>query len=197
MSAVRNLFGEVRMGETQTLIVREAGATFVSRDMAAPHWFAAYTCANHEKSVARQLEVRSIESFLPLYERVSRWKDRRVKVQLPLFSGYVFVRVMMQERLRVLQIPGLVRLVGFNGMPTPLNDDEIVAMRNGLERNVHAEPHPFLTAGRRVRIKSGPLADLEGILLRRKGGYRFVLSVQLIQRSIAVDVDIEDLEVIG
>ena len=88
----------------------------------AAKWYALYTWANHEKSIARQLEVRSIESFLPLYEKVSRWKDRRVKLRLPLFSGYVFVRMALQEKLRVLQIPGAVRLVGFNGVPAALSD---------------------------------------------------------------------------
>lgn len=156
-------------------------------------WYAAYTRAQHEKSVAKQLGLRSIESFLPLYEKVSRWKDRRVKLQLPLFSGYVFVRIALEEKLRVLQIPSVVRLVGFNGIPTPLNDDEMEAMQNGLNSELRTEPHPFLTVGCRVRLKSGPFAGLQGILLRKKGGFRFVLSVELIQRSIAVDVDGADV----
>jgi len=161
------------------------------------HWYAAYTCAQHEKSVARQLESRSIESFLPLYEKVSRWKDRRVKVQLPLFTGYVFVRIALEEKLRVLQIPSVVRLVGLNGSPTPLTHDEMEAMRNGLTQILNAEPCPYLQVGRRVRIKSGPLAGLQGILLRKKASYRFVLSLELICRSIVVDVDAADLEGIG
>src|SRR5690349_1238311 len=107
----------------------ERGGAATARTL---HWYAAYTRANHEKSVAQQLEQRSLHSFLPLYERVSRWKDRRVKLQIPLFSGYVFVRMALEERLRVLQTPGLVRLVGFNGFPAPLDDHEIDAMRSGL-----------------------------------------------------------------
>jgi transcription antitermination factor NusG len=158
------------------------------------NWYAAYTCAQHEKSVARQLQLRSIESFLPLYERVSHWKDRRVKLQLPLFAGYVFVRMALAEKLRVLEIPGVVRLVGFNGHPASLDDQEIEVMRGGLSGGLLAEPHPFLTVGRTVCIRSGPLTGLKGILLRRKGCYRFVISLELIQRSVAVEVDEGDVE---
>jgi transcription antitermination factor NusG len=158
-----------------------------------PHWYVAQTCSRHEKRVAEQLSARRIENFLPLYEMVSRWKDRRVRVQLPLFAGYVFVRVPLQERLRALEIPSVARLVGFGGLPASLPDDEMEAMRNGLAGQLRAEPHPYLTVGRHVRIKFGPLAGLQGILLRKKASYRFVLSLELIHRSIVVDVDAADL----
>ena len=156
-------------------------------------WYAAYTCANHEKSVARQLEVRSIESFLPLYEKMSRWKDRRVKVQLPLFSGYVFVRMALEEKLRVLQVPGVVRLVGFNGQPTALPKEEMEALRSGLSGALCAEPWPYLQVGHRVRLKSGPFEGMQGILLKKRNGHRFVISLELIQRSVAVEVDAADI----
>ena len=162
-----------------------------------PHWYAAYTCANHEKRVAAELGVRDVEHFLPLYSSVRRWKDRRVQLELPLFPGYVFVRLALRDRLRVLQIPSLVRLVGFNGLPTALPDEEMETLRSGLSERSLATPHPFLTRGRCVRIVRGPLEGLEGILLRRKGGYRFVLSVDLIQRSIVMDVDGSDLKPIS
>jgi transcription antitermination factor NusG len=181
------------MGNVQLFSVTNGGVPSIPECAAEKRWYAAYTCAHHEKGVARQLELRSIESFLPLYEKVSRWKDRRVKLQLPLFSGYVFVRMALEEKLRVLQIPSVVRLVGFSGIPTPLNNDEMEAMRNGLDSKWRAEPHPYLTVGRRVRIKSGPFAGLQGILLRKKSGFRFVLSVELIHRSIAVDIDGADV----
>jgi transcription antitermination factor NusG len=157
-------------------------------------WYAAYTCANHEKRVREQLEPRSIESYLPLYEAVRRWKDRRMRLQLPLFPGYVFVRMALVDRLRVLQVPSVVRLVGFNGHLAALPDAEIEGLKNGLACGVRAEPHPFLTAGRRVRIKGGPLEGREGILLRRKGSLRVVLSIELIHRSIVVDVDVADVQ---
>lgn len=154
-----------------------------------PRWYAAYTSANHEKRVAEQLEARTVEHFLPSYSSVRRWKDRRVTLQLPLFPGYVFVRMELRNRLQVLQLPGVARLVGFGGMPTPLPQEEIDALRAGLAGGLRAEPHPYLNVGRRVRVKQGPLAGLEGILLRWKGNWRVVLSIDLIQRSVAVDVD--------
>jgi transcription antitermination factor NusG len=144
--------------------------------------------------VARQLQLRAIESFLPLYERVSHWKDRRVKLQLPLFTGYVFVRMVLEEKLRVLQIPGLVRLVEFNGHPVPLADDEIERMKEGFLAGLRAEPCPYLRVGRHVRIRSGALRGLEGILLKKKNAYRLVLSITSIQRSIGVEVNAEDVE---
>lgn len=158
-----------------------------------PHWYAAYTCANHEKRVAEQLRARGVEHFLPLYAAVHRWKDRRVHLTLPLFPGYVFVRLPLIERLRVLRVPSVSRLVGFGEQPTPLPDRDIEALRSGLSAGLCAQPHPFLTVGRRVRISSGPLAGLEGILLRRKARFRVVLSLDLILRSIAVETDASDL----
>jgi transcription antitermination factor NusG len=157
-------------------------------------WYAAYTSANHEKRVAEQLGVREVEHFLPLYASVRRWKDRRVTLQLPLFPGYVFVRMALRDRLRVQQVPGVARLVGFHGRPAALPDEQIEALRNGLGNSLAAKPHPYLTAGRRVRVKSGPLAGLQGILVKRKNKARFVVSVELIQRAIAVEMEGADLE---
>ena len=160
---------------------------------AEQHWYAAYTRAQHEKHVAAELGMREVEHFLPPYSSMRRWKDRRVQLQLPLFPGYVFVRLALRERLRVLQIPSVVRLVGFSGQPTALPDTEMEIMRSGLSQSLRAEPHPFLTVGRRVRITGGPFAGLEGVLRRKKSGMRVVVSLGLIQRSVAVDVDVADL----
>jgi transcription antitermination factor NusG len=160
---------------------------------AEPHWYAAYTRAQHEKQVAAELGMREVEHFLPLYSSVRRWKDRRVQLELPLFPGYVFVRLALRERLRVLQIPSVVRLVGFSGQSTALPDREVEIMRSGLSQSLRAEPHPFLTVGRHVRITGGPFAGLEGVLRRKKSGMRVVVSLGLIQRSVAVDVDIADV----
>jgi transcription antitermination factor NusG len=160
-------------------------------------WYAAYTSANHEKRVAEQLGVRSVEHFVPLYESARRWKDRKVRLQLPLFPGYVFVRLALRDRLRVLQVPGLARLVGFNGSPCALPDSEIEALKAGLASGVRAEPHRYLTVGQRVRVKAGPLAGMEGILTRKRNGARFVISLDLIMRSVAVDVNALELEPCG
>jgi transcription antitermination factor NusG len=161
---------------------------------AEQHWYAAYTCAQHEKRVAEQLAKREVESFMPLYSSVRRWKDRRVRLTLPLFPGYVFVRLTLQDRLRVLQIPSVVRLIGFGGLPTAMPEEEVEILRSGLADQLHAEPHPLLSVGRRVRIVRGPLAGLEGILRCKKNNFRLVVSVELIQRAFAVDVDAADVQ---
>jgi transcription antitermination factor NusG len=163
-------------------------------DYLQPHWYAAYTCANHEKRVTEQLVKNSVQHFLPLYETVRRWKDRKVRLQLPLFPGYVFVRIALRDRLRVLEISSVVRLVGSNGRPTALADADMEVLRQRLTRQFRVEPHPYLTVGRRVRIIRGPLAGLEGIVLRRKANFRVVLSLELIMRSIAVDVNATDVQ---
>jgi transcription antitermination factor NusG len=163
-------------------------------DFLKPHWYAAYTNANHEKRVAEQLMQRSVDHFLPLYASVRKWKDRRAKLALPLFPGYVFVQMALRDRLQVLQIPGVAHLVGFGGTPTALPEGEIEALRKSFGSGVRAEPHPFLTVGRRVRMKSGPFEGRHGILLRRRGNLRLVLSIDLIMRSVVIDVEAADVE---
>ena len=156
-------------------------------------WYAIYTSANHEKRIAAELERRSIECFLPLYSSVRRWKDRRVKLDLPLFPSYVFLHFALRDRLRALQIPGVARFVGFGSGATAIPELDIARIRDILNQGLRAEPHPYLTVGRRVRIQSGPLAGLEGILRRRKNKLRFVVSLQLIQRSVSVELEEENL----
>jgi transcription antitermination factor NusG len=158
-----------------------------------PRWYVAQTQARHEKRVAEQLEGRGVEHFLPLYERVSRWKDRRVRLQVPLFDGYVFVRLVLRERLRALEIPSIVRLVGFSGLPAVLPDIEIESLRSGVVRKMLIEPSPYLTIGQRVRVVRGPLEGTEGILLRKKNHLRVVISINLIRRSVALEVDSTDI----
>jgi transcription antitermination factor NusG len=162
-------------------------------DYVQPCWYAAYTCSRHEKRIAEQLTQRSVEQFLPLYETVRRWKDRRVRLQLPLFPSYIFVRIALRDRLKVLQVPGVVRLVGFRGSPTELPESEMLALRRGLSSGLRAEPHPHLTTGRSVRITQGPFRGFEGVLVRRKGLNRVVISLALIKSSIAVEVESEDV----
>ena len=156
-------------------------------------WYAVYTCANHEKHVADQFVGRGVEHFLPQYESVRRWKDRKVRLQLPLFPGYLFVRMAAQERLRVLQVPGVVRLVGFSGNPTPMPQEDLERIRELLGQGWRAEPHPYLQTGRRMRAVRGPFAGMEGIIVRRKNRSRLVLSFDLIQRSVAIEMDETDL----
>ena len=157
------------------------------------NWYALYTCPRHEKCVAQQIEQRSISCFLPLYRSVRRWKDRRKELELALFPGYVFVRLAMKDRLRVLQLPSAVRLVSFNGQPAVLPETEIDQLRERLAQG-RVEPHPYLRVGRRVRVCGGPMQGLEGIIVRRKDRCRVVFSLDLIMRSVAVEVDESDVE---
>jgi len=179
-----------------TTQIQDASLTEMPLAMPQAQWYAVYTCANHEKRVAAELQARAVENFLPLYPSVRRWKDRRVRLDFPLFPGYVFIHLALQNRLRVLEIPSVVRLVGFNGQPAALPNEEMEILRSGLRQNLLAEPHPLLTVGRRVRITGGPFAGLEGVLKRKKSGLRVVVTLELIQRSVAVDVDAADVQAV-
>ena len=159
-----------------------------------PRWYAVYTCARHEKRVAAQMELRQFQSFLPLYRALHRWKDRQKQVEMALFPSYVFVRLDLRSRLRVLEIPGVVSFVSAQGKPAPLPEHEIAPFLRGANGSVRDEPHPYLQAGRQVRLRSGPMAGLEGILLRRKEGLRIVVSVEMLMRAVAVEVDEADVE---
>lgn len=165
-----------------------------SSTLCEEHWYAAYTCANHEKRVALELHARAVEHFLPLYKCTRRWKDRKVQLEMPLFPGYVLLHLALRYKLRVLEIPSVVRLVGFNGQPAALPEDEVEALRAGLSRDGCATPCPNLAAGRRVLITRGPFAGLEGIFKQKKNSFRVVVSLDLIQRSIALDVDSCDVQ---
>lgn len=160
-------------------------------------WYAAYTSANHEKRVAERLGVRGVEHFLPTFSSVRQWKDRRVALQMPLFPGYVFVRIALGDRLQVHEVPSVVRLVAFNGVATPLPEEDIEGLRRAMAEGVRVEPHPYLKVGRRVRVTAGPFVGFEGILKRCRGGLRVVLAIELIQRSVLVDVEVSSVVPIG
>lgn len=157
-------------------------------------WFAVYTTSRHEKAVTRQFEVRQIEAFLPLYRSVRRWRNGcRVNVDQPLFPSYVFARLDRPDYVRVLQTPGVLSLVGCGREPSPLPTSEIEALRSELPLR-EFEPHPYLVAGDRVRIHSGALAGMVGVLLRRKSNLRVVLTLDLIMQSVAVEIGAKEIE---
>jgi transcription antitermination factor NusG len=158
------------------------------------NWFAAYTSSRHEKSVASHFRERQIESFLPLYSTRHRWKNGcDVSLELPLFPNYVFVHIDPRERVRILEVPGVFSLVGFGRNPARLPDSEIEAIRSALGHR-KIEPHPYLVVGERVRIKTGPMTGMEGVLLRKKSNFRVVLAIDAIMQCVAVEVDADDLE---
>lgn len=149
----------------------------------------------HEKKIALHFAARSIEYFLPLFETVHRWKNQRKRLQLPLFSGYIFAHVARSARLAVVTVPGVIAMVGPRGSGTAIPDEEIEAIRRSLLRGGRLQPHPYLREGHRVRITHGPFCGLEGVLLRTDQRPRLVLSVHLIQRSVAVEIDEADIAV--
>jgi transcription antitermination factor NusG len=157
-------------------------------------WYAVFTMARHEKQIARHFGQREIESFLPLYKTKHRWKNRcTADLELPLFPNYIFVRIDPQERLGVLRVPSVVSIVSVGREPLPVPDHYISGLREGLLTN-GIEPHPGLEVGDKVRITAGAMSDMVGVLDRQKSGYRVVLRLEMIGRSVAVEVGLADIE---
>lgn len=158
------------------------------------NWFAVYTIPRHEKRLAQHFNLRQIENFLPLYRTVRKWKgSSRVTLELPLFPSYIFVRIARRERVRVLEVPGVLAIAGCGREPVSLPDAEIDALRRGTALG-KLEPHPYLVVGDRVRVNAGPMAGLEGVLIRRKNSFRAVVTLSLIMQSVAVELDAGDVE---
>lgn len=157
-------------------------------------WFAVFTVPRHEKRIEAQFGLRGIENFLPIYEKQRRWKDgSKGMLQLPLFSNYIFVRIGCGERVHVLKVPGVISIVGCGPQPVPISDFYIHFLREGL-RYRKIEPCAYLKEGMRVRIHSGMMAGMEGILLRQKNNFRVVLTLDMIMKSVIVEVDLKEIE---
>jgi transcription antitermination factor NusG len=157
-------------------------------------WHALHTKHQHEKNVTDILAEKGFEVFCPTYAEVHRWKDRRKEVTIPLFSGYLFFADGLHRRIDLLSTPGVCAIVSFGNTPAIVPEEEINAIRLAAASSQRVEPHPFLQEGQKVRVKSGPLSGIEGILQRRKDTFRLVLSVQLLGRSVAVQVEQCDIE---
>ncbi len=161
-----------------------------------PLWYALTTKPRHEKAAALALGAKGVEAFLPLYRARHRWSDRVKNVQLPLFAGYVFGRFSNAERARILATPGVTSIVGFGNRPAPVSPQEIESIRAMVASGLPLGPWPFLKEGQRVRIEAGPLCGVEGVLLQIRDAWRVVVSVELLQRSVAAEVDGAVLSVI-
>ena len=160
-------------------------------------WYALYTRHQHEKTVASLLLGKGFQVFLPLYSTVHRWKDRNKQLFLPLYPGYVFLRDRLARPLQILTTPGVHSIVGTAGAPEPIPECEISAVKRVIESALAVEPHPFLRGGDRVRVTNGPLEGIEGILLRKKNSFRLVLTVEMVMKSVAVEIDVSMVERIG
>jgi transcription antitermination factor NusG len=160
-------------------------------------WTAVYTRHQHEKIVAQMLTAKGFEVFLPLYESMRRWRDRRKLLNLPLFPGYVFVRGAIERRLHVVTTPGIHMILCQGDKVAIIPEEEIQAIQKAVNSRSHVEPHPFLNCGESVRVIRGALSGVEGILVRKKNVFRLVLSVDLLSQAVAVEVDSADVEPLG
>jgi len=157
-------------------------------------WYALCTKHQHEPTVARLLGNKGFEVFHPTYAAVHRWKDRNKTLQLPLFPGYLFFQGGLDRRLQILSTPGVYTIVSFGDAPAEIAFAEIDAIRRAVSSSMPLEPHPYLAEGDCVRVVRGPLAGVAGILQRRKDVCRLVVSVELLGRSAAVEIDAASVE---
>ena len=157
-------------------------------------WFALTAKHQHEPSVARLLAAKGFEIFQPTYTEVRRWKDRSKTLQLPLFPGYVFFCGGLGRRVEVLSTPGVFSIVAFGDTAAEISSDEINAIRRATFNRLALQPHPFLTVGDQVRVMRGPLSGVSGILQKQKDTYRLILSIELLGRSAAVEIDAASVE---
>jgi transcription antitermination factor NusG len=153
-----------------------------------PSWFAVVTKPRHERTVSAAFRAKDLQEFLPQYSARRRWSDRAKTVDLPLFPGYVFCRFGRADSYAVRQTPGVIEVVGFGGKPMPIEDHEIASLQTAVASGHSLQPWPFVRVGDRVRIDDGPLAGVSGVMIREKGAVRVVLSIELLQRSVVVEV---------
>ena len=161
------------------------------------NWHAIFTRHQFERSVAASLSSKGHEIYLPLCHSLRRWQDRTKHLWLPLFPGYVFICEGLDRQFQIITTPGVISVVGCAGRPAIVPQDELDAIRQVIESRVPVVSHPFLQRGDRVRVKSGPLMGLEGILTRKKGVDRLVVSIEMLGRSAAVEIDSRNVERIG
>lgn len=157
-------------------------------------WWVLYTRHQHEKVVAEMLSAKGFEVFLPLYESLRHWKDRTKKLSLPLFPCYVFVRGGLDRRLQAVTTPGVHMILSNGERIALIPNEEIGAIQRAVEEPTRVEPHPFLNCGERIRVTRGCLEGVEGVLIRKKSQYRLVLSLDMLARSVAVEIDASDVQ---
>jgi transcription antitermination factor NusG len=161
------------------------------------NWYALFTRHQHEKAVALALSNKNLEVYLPLHRSLRRWQDRDKELSLPLFPGYLFIREGLDRQLQILTTPGVLHIVGWGGRPAIVPQAQLDAVRRILASRLAVESHPYMKCGDRVRVKSGPLMGLEGILARKKGVAHLVISLEMLGRSAAVEIDILNVERAG
>lgn len=160
-------------------------------------WYAVYTKSRHEKVAEANLQSRGIKTFLPLREVVSRWKDRKKVISVPLFPSYIFVNADLSDVYnKVMYTKGVLRVVGCNGIPIPVSNQQVKAVKMLVQSKLKYDPYPYLDSGREVVIKSGPLQGVVGKIIEKRSKHTFVLSIDLIKRAVSVEVDVLDIELL-
>ena len=157
-------------------------------------WFAIWTRSRHEHVVRQQIEQKHLEAFLPTLTRWSRWKDRKKKIDWPLFPGYVFARFVADERIGILKVDGVVQIISNNGVLSPIPDEEIDSIRTLVESELAYDPVPLIKEGQMVKVAHGPLKGVVGRLIRKGAHARLILSVDLIGQAVSVEVDAADVK---
>ena len=184
---------KISLAESHESTPRALEPTDISSISSGWRWYAVYTWSRHEKKVAQHFEDRGIRHFLPLYSQVHKWNKRSAVVTVPLFPGYVFVQTAWERRHQVLAVPGVVHYVGTAKSPTEIPVAQIEGVRIALRSAAKIAPHPYLAAGNRVRVASGPMTGLTGVIQRSSSGCRIVVSMDMIMRSVAVELDASSL----
>lgn len=159
----------------------------------AIHWYAIRTRSRSEKIVRDQLAGRAVEEYLPLVTRISRWKDRNKVIEWPLFQGYCFAKFCDDQKLTVLQTPGVIGIVGSGNTPDPILEEEILALQHVMDHPRPCESHAYLAEGMLVSVRRGPFKGIKGTLVRKGEGYRLVVSIHVIRQSVAVHIDADDV----
>ena len=160
-------------------------------------WYALTVPYQHERQTEKTLQSQGLETLVPVYRSRRQWSDRVKELEMPLFAGYVLCHFDLSDRIQVLDTPGVAKIVGFGGAPVALEDSEIAAIQRMVGSKLPLAPWPYLKAGDRVRVEHGPMRGLEGTLLRIKDSLRLVMGVDLLQRSIAVEVEQEAVVPVG
>ena len=184
------------MGAASQIVQVTPSAPLLGTEPQVERWYALHTRSRHEKIVEQRLQQKGVTTYLPMVTEIHRWSDRKKKIQLPVFSCYLFVKVAPTklDRLRILCVDGVFSFVGPGGEGTPIPDEQIDAVRSLVDGGLPCSSHPFLKIGQRVRVRSGALDGLEGILVSRNGDSTLVISINAIQRSLAVRVDGYEVE---
>ncbi len=188
-------FYKEKIGDMTTHAYRLPSAITVFGNEEDKQWYAIYTRSRHEKIVYELLNDKGIETFLPLRVFLSQWKDRKKKIESPLFPGYLFTRInILDDFTKVITSKGVVKILGTNGTPIPIPINEIDSVKTLLKSGLKYDPYPYLKSGMKVQVIRGPLQGIIGKINERLGKYKLLISIELIKRSISVEIDVKDIE---